>query len=276
MTCLGEVDRPVLVFGGPYGNRQATTAILAIAARLTIPPERIICTGDTVAYCGDAAATVTAIRGAGIHVVMGNCEEALGENRDHCGCGFEEGSDCDVLSAQWFGHARQTLGPDDKEWMSRLPRKLEFTMNGRRLAVIHGGAEDPGRFIFRSDPVAAKNRDLDILDADGVIAGHCGLPFTQIIGERLWHNAGVIGMPANDATPRTWYSLLTPGPGGIEIALYPLDYDYGSAASSMIEKGLSGAYARTLEDGLWPNMDVLPEVERRRRGSALAPKNILW
>ncbi len=273
---LGKIDEPVLVFGGPYGNWQATSAILATARQLTIPPERIICTGDTVAYCGDAARTVAAIRHAGIHVVMGNCEEALGQGREDCGCGFEKGSDCDALSVQWFAHTQEVLGDDDKDWMARLPRKLTFSMNGRRLAVIHGGAENISRFIFRSDPAAGKSHDLDVLGVDGVIAGHCGLPFVDIIDDRLWHNAGAIGMPANDGTPRTWYSVLTPGPDGIDVRLCPLDYDHMPAAASMLAKGIPEAYARTLEDGLWPNMDVLPAAERQQRGRALMAENILW
>ena len=209
MKDLGEFDQPVLVFGGPYGNWQATQAVLTRASELAIPAERIICTGDTVAYCGDAARTVAAIRRSGIQVVMGNCEESLGEGRPDCGCGFEEGSDCDLLSVQWFTHTRDALDDEDKQWMSRLPRLLTFTMKGRKLAVIHGGADNLSRFVFRSEPEAEKIRDLDALDVDGVIAGHCGLPFTEIIDGRLWHNAGVVGMPANDGTPRTWYSVLS-------------------------------------------------------------------
>ena len=77
---LGNFTKPVLVFGGPYGNFQATVALLAQAAALNIDPENIICTGDVVAYCGEPAATVEAIRAAGIHVVMGNCEESLGND----------------------------------------------------------------------------------------------------------------------------------------------------------------------------------------------------
>jgi len=49
---------PVMVLGGPYSNLEATRAALAEAARLKIPRERIICTGDVVAYGADPAATV--------------------------------------------------------------------------------------------------------------------------------------------------------------------------------------------------------------------------
>jgi predicted phosphodiesterase len=209
-------------------------------------------------------------------VVMGNVEESLGQGLDNCGCGFKEGSDCDVLSVQWFAHTRDALGDDDKGWMAALPRKLEFTMNGRKIAVIHGAAEKMDRFVFHSDPATEKNRDLDTLGVDGIIAGHCGLPFTDIIDGRMWHNAGVVGMPANDGTPRTWYSVLTPGPDGIAVRLCPLDYDHAAASSSIYDKGLPDTYARTLKDGLWPNMDVLPAAEREMRGQALAAQNTLW
>ncbi len=89
MQYLGSLDGPLLIFGGPYSNLQATTALLEEARALDIPPENIICTGDVVAYCADSQATVEAIRGAGIHVVMGNCEEALGNDLQDCGCGFD-------------------------------------------------------------------------------------------------------------------------------------------------------------------------------------------
>ena len=273
---LGEINEPVLVFGGPYGNLQATEAVLARAKQLNITPKRIICTGDVVAYCGDAAATVAAIRQSKIHVVMGNCEESLGEDRPDCGCGFAEGSDCDLLSVQWFTHARQAIGADDKAWMVRRPERLTFTMNGRKLAVIHGAAKEIGRFVFHSDPAHKKSQDLDTLAVDGIIAGHCGLPFSQVIDNRLWHNAGVVGMPANDGTPRTWYSLLSPGKDGIEVAIFPLEYDHQTAVSRMHDQAMPEAYARTLQDGLWPNMDVLPAAERQIRGQALQAQNTLW
>lgn len=57
-------------------------------------------------------------------------------------------------------------------------------------------------FVFASTPDAVKSADLESSGADGIVAGHCGLPFTQVIGGRLWHNAGAVGMPVNDGTSR--------------------------------------------------------------------------
>src|SRR5690349_4353722 len=93
-----HIAGPALVFGGPYSNLQATAAVLAAAARLGIPPARIICTGDLVAYCGDPAATIDLVGAAGIHVVMGNCDEQLAQGGADCGCGFPAGSACERAS----------------------------------------------------------------------------------------------------------------------------------------------------------------------------------
>ncbi len=38
--------------------------------------------------------------------------------------------------------------------------------------------------------------------ADGVIGGDRGLPFTALVGGKLWHDAGAIGRPANDGSRR--------------------------------------------------------------------------
>lgn len=262
-------DSPVLVFGGPYSNLEATEGVLVAAAQFSIPHERIICTGDVVAYGADAAATVRLVRHTVPHVVMGNCEENLAAGAADCGCGFPENSDCQRLSDAWFMHATSQLGEDERRWMGQLPRRIDVKMNGIRLAVVHGGVTIINQFIFASTDSKVKEQELDIAQVDGIIGGHCGLPFTQIIGDRLWHNAGAIGMPANDGTPRVWFSILTPFEDGISIAHHAIDYDHQIAAAKMRQAGLPDGYAVALTNGLWPSCDVLPPKEVRERGIPL-------
>ncbi len=40
--------------------------------------------------------------------------------------------------------------------------------------------------------------------------------------------------------------------------------------------GLPAAYARTLEDGLWPDLRVLPDPERRLCARPLTPGAVHW
>jgi len=129
-----DADGPLLVFGGPYSNLQATEALLAEARRLRIPKERIICTGDIVAYCGDPVATIDLIRESGIHVVMGNCDEQLAAGAENCGCGFPSDSLCERLSSAWFAYATQVVRSDQRAWLASLPRRIDLNIAGRRLA----------------------------------------------------------------------------------------------------------------------------------------------
>jgi hypothetical protein len=271
-----DSDGPLLCFGGPYSNLQALQALLAEAARRGIPPGRMLCTGDVVAYCADAAATLDLMMASGIATVMGNCEESLAQGGEDCGCGFEAGTACDLLSRGWFAHASAQVGPHHRAWMAALPRRIDLRLGGRRLTAIHGGAARINRFLFASVPDAVLAGEIAATGAEGVIAGHCGIPFTRLVGARLWHNAGAIGMPADDGTPRVWFSLLIPEAGAIRIEHHALDYDHAGAAAAMRASGLTGGYAEALGSGHWPSGDVLPAAEQARHGRRLDPPAVVW
>lgn len=273
---LGDIAAPLLVFGGPYSNLLATAAVRGEATARGIPPERVICTGDVVAYAAEPAETTSLMMEWGCATVMGNCEESFGAGADDCGCGFDEGTSCDVMSRQWYAYADAALTPEMRAWMRATPERIEFRMCGRRFAVIHGSADAVNEFVFERGADVAKRKTLDALGADAVIGGHSGVPFAQTFEDRLWLNAGVVGMPANDGTPRVWFAVLSPTPGGIEIEVLPLSYDHATAAAAMRAKGLPEGYAACLETGLWPNMDVMPEAEREKAGRALSPVRMTW
>ncbi|MBI5162926.1 MAG: radical SAM protein [Magnetospirillum sp.] len=270
------MDGPVLVFGGCYGNLEATRALMDAAARLAIPPERMVCTGDVVAYCADAQATVDLVRASGVHVVMGNCEESLGFRSSDCGCGFAEGSACDRLSAAWFAHADAILDEKARAWMRSLPRRIDLAVGGKRLAVVHGSVPRINEFVFASGREEEIAWQIELAGTDGVLAGHCGLPFTRVVNGRLWHNAGAVGMPADDGTPRTWFSLIVPTPEGLDVRHLALDYDHHAAAAKARAAGLPEPYAAALETGFWPSCDVLPPAELAHRGQPLKPGSICW
>lgn len=272
-----ELDAPWLVFGGPYSNLHATRALLAEAARRGIPPARILCTGDVVAYAADAAATTALVMHSGVHVVMGNCEEQLAAGAEDCGCGFAEGTACDLLARGWYEHARREVTPAQRAWMGRLPRRLTLRLpDGRRLAAIHGGATEINRFLFASAPEPTLAAEIAATGCDGIIGGHSGIPFARPVGQGVWINAGAIGMPAHDGTPRVWFSLLTPRTEGLAVSFHALGYDHAGAAAGMRRARLAEGYAAALETGLWPSEDVLPAAERARRGVPLQPAGLDW
>jgi predicted phosphodiesterase len=258
-----------LLFGGCYSNLQATEALLDQAASLSIPPEKIFCTGDIIAYGADAAATLRLIRESGIRSIAGNCEESLSTRAPDCACGFAPGSPCDELATRWYAHAARQVNDEDRAYMARLPKHLLAESGGKKILIVHGNMERTNAFIFPSVSTLELDRQLTLAGADIIIAGHSGIPFTRRIGAKIWHNPGSIGMPANDGTPRGWFSTLEVRDDEIVITPHPLHYDHEAAASAMRRAGLPEGYATALETGIWPSLDILPAGEKYFTGVRL-------
>jgi pyruvate-formate lyase-activating enzyme/predicted phosphodiesterase len=256
----------ILVFGGCYSNLQATEALFKAAARLGIDPVNMFCTGDIVAYGADAAATLRLVRDSGVASIAGNCETRLAAEAEDCGCGFAPGSACDVLAADWYAHARAQMTREDRDYMAGLPEQLRIMLDGVAIRLLHGNAERQNAFLFGSASDLEFSRQLTLSGCEAVFAGHAGLPFTRRVPAGLWHNAGSIGLPANDGTPRGWFSLVEVRAGALCVERVALDYDFRGAAGAMRAAGLPEVYAATLETGIWPSHDVLPAAERLRTG----------
>ncbi|WP_299183493.1 metallophosphoesterase family protein [uncultured Neptuniibacter sp.] len=272
---LGEFNGTVLVFGGPYSNLPATEAVRAVAGAREIPPERVICTGDLVAYCASPAQTVSLIQAWGCPVVMGNCEESLASDAQDCGCGFDQDSTCSLLSVEWYRFAKREVLLEQTRWMASLPRQLSFTLQGKRFTVIHGSASRINEFIFASSDPAYKAQQLRLTQSDVLIGGHSGIPFGQQVDNGFWLNSGVIGMPANDGTREGWYLLLTPKADGVEASWHRLSYDWKAAVETMRKAEVSLPYAESLQSGVWPSVDILPRREAGETGRPISLQTLL-
>jgi len=273
---LGSLIGPVLVFGGPYSNLAATQAIRQRAEELDIPPNRVICTGDLIAYCAEPQETLKLVQDWGIAVVQGNCEESLGNAAADCGCGFTEGTTCSLLSVEWYQYATRKISSADRIWMRNLPKSLRFELAGRSVTVVHGGVNQINRFIFPSTPKAVKQEELDLAGSDILIGGHSGIPSAELVDNRAWINAGVIGLPANDGTPDSWFLLLNPKDNHIHFSWQRLSYAANLTQRNMRTAGLKAGYAETLLTGLWPSMGVLPAAERAQRGKPIKIEPLVY
>jgi len=260
---LGVLAGDVLLFGGVYSNLQALKAVLAQARARGISDDHLICTGDIIAYCGAPLACVQAVRAAGCAALAGNCEIQLAQAADHCGCGFEQGSTCDRLSAAWYGFARSQMDTAALAWLGTLPDILSFTHHGKRYGVLHGGARDVARFIWETDDEAVFAQEWEALESvtgplDAVIAGHSGLPFVRETARGAWINAGVIGMPPHNGARHTRFAILSCG----HVSTEALEYDVSGAVADMITADLPPEYRLALQTGYWPSEDVLPAALR--------------
>lgn len=266
---LGQLYGPVLVFGGVYSNLPALEALEVAAEQHAIAPGNIICTGDVVGYCAEPEAVVQRVKEWGVHTIAGNVELQLREGADNCGCDFNAGGRCDVFSRQWYPYAQSKLSNDSLRWMRALPDHLHFTYANLQVRVLHGAMDAVAGYVFASTRWEEKKYQLDAAGAQVILGGHCGLPFASTQNDEYWLNAGVIGMPANDATTSVWYMILDDSLGKFSYTFHRLVYDHQSAAARMRSQCLPEAYALTLETGLWDNCEILPTIETSLQGQRI-------
>ena len=255
---FGTFDQGVTVFGGPYSNLQA---LQALAASCNGPA---ICTGDVVAYGGDPAATTRLIRELDWPAIAGNCELQIAQDAPDCGCGFGDGTACDLLSSGWYPVAKAAIDDEARAWMAGLPDIGTFVQNGRRYGVLHGGATEVNRFLWPTSDAAEFEFEIAALEGiigpvDGVIAGHSGIAFHRYIGRHHWINAGALGLPPHDGRPETRFAVLKDN----DVTFHHLSYDHAAARAAMERAGLTQGYHESLTTGIWPSEDVLPRALRR-------------
>lgn len=262
---LGKKEGKILVFGGSYSNLHALQALKAEAEQMAIPSDNIFCTGDIVAYCAFPEESIQFVKDWGIHVIAGNVEYSLRDDEDDCGCNFGEGSNCEISSKSWFSYAKSQVSQDSIQYLKTLPQFIQFQYDGKKHFVLHGSYFNTSQFIFKSTEWSNKADNFLATRAHVILAGHCGIPFSDVYNGCTWINAGVIGMPANDGNTSTWYTILDRD----QHSFRQLIYDHNAASFEMNNRSLPGAYAETLITGIWDNCDMLPAIETKLQGRQL-------
>ena len=263
---IGPKNGKLLLFGGVYSNLQALEKLISIAEEERIPPENCICTGDITGYCAQPEETIQLFRKWGALSIAGNVELQLASDSEDCGCDFKAGGRCDDFSKMWFPYTKGHLSQNSIDWIATLPENISLDYGNKKITIVHGNYGNVSEFIFASNADENKQRCFEETQSQVIIAGHCGLPFHQSIKDKLWLNPGVLGMPANDGTPRVWYLLLEMEDGDIKFTHQSFEYDAETAQRLMYKNHLPEAYGDTLTSGIWDNMEVLPEIEKVGQG----------
>ncbi|MGR3810967.1 metallophosphoesterase family protein [Jiulongibacter sp. NS-SX5] len=265
---IGLLKGKVLVFGGTYSNLQSLIKMKQLAEEEGIAPQNIIHTGDLIGYCASPVECTDIVEDWAIHCIKGNVEENILSGSDDCGCNYVEGGRCEMFSRSWFPFAKEQVTERNRNFLDSMPEQIDFEFAGKKCSVIHGSHSYISEFVFKSTSWKIKQNNFEALDADVILAGHCGIPFADEQADKTWLNAGVIGMPANDGTPFVWYLILD-DEGGFSYQFKKYEYDNFEANQLMMEHSLPWSYAETLMTGVWDNTEILPPKETVEAGIPL-------
>ncbi|MEX0750989.1 MAG: metallophosphoesterase family protein, partial [Dehalococcoidia bacterium] len=140
--------------------------------------DELLCAGDAVYQFRFSNEVMQILRERGARYILGNHEE--------------------VLLGKWGSKARSAdwVRGADLEYMSSQPSRLETTVGGKKLVMVHGSPFEPhNEYIYPKSPSIAK---LATIDADYVILGHTHYQMAERLGRVLVINPGSAG-EARDA-----------------------------------------------------------------------------
>ena len=266
---LGKPEGRLLMFGGVYSNLQSLTALKAWAEENEYAPEKIFCTGDILGYCAQPVECIDLIKEWGIHSIAGNVELQVKDNELDCGCDFTTGGRCDLFSKNWYTYIQSKIDTRSRKWLDTLPHHIQFNYGKDKFTIVHGSWFQTADYIFKSTPWMVKKNNLDAAGSTVIVAGHSGLPFIDQQDGCSWINPGVIGMPANDGSPKVWFATINLKHNKLNYQFHQLEYDHLTAKDLMIQNDLPLSYAETLATGIWDNCEILQEEETKMQGKKI-------
>ncbi len=261
----GTLAGPVALFGGVYSNHLALRATLEDAE--AAGARAIVCLGDLGAFGPHPDRACRIVRDAGIPVVKGNYDDALGNDLADCQCGYTDPRDNHFAAVSYrYTYARTSR--DHRRWMRSLPQALQLRMGDRRVRLCHASPRRINEFLWEStSPDHFLLRLLEGAGTDVLCISHTGIPWVRKLpGRRLVVNVGVIGRPPNDGRTSVPYALLgLDDEGSPRIEWRRVAYDHERLAEEMREERLPAEFVETILTGWWTTcLEVLPMKERAR------------
>jgi hypothetical protein len=253
----------IALFGGVYANWLALDA--AIADARDRGAEALYCLGDLGGFGPHPDRIVPTLRDAGVRCLQGNYDLAIAGGHDDCGCGYSDPRDNHFARISYAYTLRHTSA-DNRRWLGALPAALSVTLGEHRVYLCHGSPRQVNEFLWESTtPTALLERFCREWNADVLGVTHTGLGWHRALPSgRHAVNVGALGRPANDGTPRVWYTLLTATPD-LTVEQIPVAYDAESLAREMEREDLPAEFVETIRTGWWTCcLESLPAKERAR------------
>lgn len=250
-------------FGGVYSNHLALRAVLEDIRRRGT--DLTWCLGDLGGFGPHPDRAAEILRGAGVPMLRGNYDDAVGHERPDCGCGYTDPRD-DAFARLSYDYTVRRTAPEHKAWMRDLPAIRRLEIAGHRLLLCHGSPRRVNEFLWESTcPDSFLEWMLRAFAADAVLCTHTGLHWHRALSSgRHVVNVGALGRPANDGRPTAWYAALEMD-REIRAEFREVSYDHEALAAEMEAERLPHEFVATIRSGWWTTcLENMPARERAR------------
>jgi putative phosphoesterase len=233
------------VFGDIHGNIEALKA--AYDAAKTAGAERIYHLGDLGGYSPFVNEVVDFLVRQHIEGVQGNYDEAVANDREHCGCKAEEPLQ-EEMAHRSFAWTKEQVSPESKAYMKNLPTEIKITAEGRKVWLFHATPKKNNIYWFEDRPEKFFQEMAGKGDVDIMIYGHIHKPYRKDISGKVFINAGSVGKP-KDGDPRACVAIIDITPVAVKTEFLRVSYDVEKVAAAISASGLPDYFSEKLRQG---------------------------
>lgn len=234
------------ILGDIHGNIEALKAAYD-AAVSSNNVEKIYHLGDLGGYAPFVNEVVDFLIEHKIKGVQGNYDDAVANDREHCGCKYEDQIQAE-MATQSFEWTKEHATQKSKDYMKGLPFEIAFPAHDKKVKIFHATP-------MKNNLYWHNDRDEDFFlhmarkaEADIMIYGHTHIPYRKNIGNKIFINAGSVGKP-KDGDTRTCVCIVDITPDNVNTEFLRIPYDVEKVASAVIESGLPSYFSEKLRMG---------------------------
>jgi putative phosphoesterase len=232
----------IAIFGDIHGNIEALKA--AYNEALRIKADKIYHLGDVGGYAPFVNEVVDFLMDHGIEGVQGNYDEAVANDREHCGCRYEDPVQAEMaqLSFEW---TKKHASRKSREYMKKLSSEISFTCGWRKVRLFHATPKKNNLYWYEERPEKFFQEMAEKTNADILIYGHTHKPYRKDLEGKVFINAGSVGKP-KDGDPRACFAVVEAASGPVAADFIRVRYDVEKTAAAVIESGLPSYFAEKL------------------------------
>ena len=238
----------IAILSDIHGNMTALGAVLADLRTRAV--DATYCLGDLVGYAAHPNEVTQRIRAEGIPTIMGNYDDGVGFERDECGCAYTNPVDRE-LGDRSLAWTKATVTAENKAFLRTLVSEIRFEADGRRVLLVHGSPRRINEYLFEDRPISSFQRLAASSNADIIVFGHTHKPYTKLVDDVLFVNAGSVGKP-KDGDWRACCIILDSSDATTPVEFIRVPYDVAREAAAIRASGLPDKFAIDIETGGGP------------------------
>ncbi|WP_448374452.1 metallophosphoesterase family protein [Fervidobacterium sp.] len=241
-----------------HSNLEALNAVLEDAKSKKV--DEIYCIGDLVGYGPNPNEVVEIIKELGIKTVMGNYDDAIGYEKDSCGCAYNPGRETEVGDESISWTIKNTT-KENKDFLKLLPHRLTIEIEGVKILLVHGS---PINYLLEYVKPSTSSERLRTLlknvEEDIIVNGHTHLMMARHIYGKTILNPGSVGR-TKDGIPGATYLILYVDNGVYWYEFVHVKYDVKTVVEKIVKAGLPVELATVLALGQTFDMGEAKNVE---------------